>query len=409
MRANLSLRAFGLILFVSLLFSGRTPIQALETPSDFQVTITTTNSQQSSNGRCFTDPVRTTWFYKPPANLPMNMVADHFNIFVLTRDDEAFLPYTLGKGDVMQYIKFDAVSDACFQALKPQGTPCDCGVKPRANQVGWKPSDICQIRDNHPDWFLRDVNGNLLYWNEFVMIDPGNEGWRQFWLSRIEDYQAQYPLWNGVFMDNMSTRFGLHGDDFIELQKYPTEESYQDAVVGFVETMQANYFKPMNKLMYANLSVRWGHFEPFVRYMNALDGSMDEFWAYPREGTYSVLSWEARLLRAQKALEMGKSMMLVSQGEQTDLNRQLFGLASYLLVAGDNIYFRYTSDAEYENAWLYENYRSRLGAPLGYYTRAGNTWTRQFTNGAVVVNPETLTASITLLRQCGAPLEIKTP
>jgi hypothetical protein len=366
--------------------------------SDFEVKIETLNND-GVNGRCTKDPIKTTWFYKPPKNTTMATVMKHFDIFVLTRDDEKFLNEVVnaGEGPVLQYIKYDAISDACFQAKKPKGTPCSCSTDPRANQVAWQPNDICWIRDNHPDWFLRDTSGNLLYWNEFLMMDPGNAGWREFWLSRIKQYQQQYPKWGGVFIDNMTTQFGKHSDDtHIKLQKYPTVQSYQDAVVGFINSVQSAYFKPSNRMVYANLSVRWGDFQPFVRYMKALDGSMDEFWAYPRSGYYSTKSWEARVLRAQEALKMGKSMMLISQGTQTDMNRELFGLASYLLVAGDKIYFRYTSDTAYSKMWLYDNYKARLGQPTSYYTRNGNVWSRNFTNGKVTVNPETRQATITL-------------
>jgi hypothetical protein len=397
MRAYLK---FIVIALVVLVFSNRVEqLQALSAPSEFEVKVDVVNPEQSS--ACTDKAISTTWFYRPPSNSTMTTVVSNFDIFVLTKNDEKFLAPTAGKGPVLQYLKYDAVSDACGQAKKAKGTPCSCGTKPRNNQVAWQPSDICWIRDNHPDWFLRDSNGNLMYWNNlFVMMDPGNAEWREFWLSRVKQYQAQYPEWDGVFIDNMTTRFGLHSDNFIPLQKYTTETAYQDAVVGFISAVQASYFKPSNKILYANLSVRWGHFQPFVRYMTALDGSMDEFWAYPRVGYYSVKSWEARLLRAQKALEMGKSMMLVAQGTQTDLNRELFGLASYLLVAGDKMYFRYTSDKAYSQVWLYDNYRAKLGEPLGYYTRSGNVWTRQFTNGTVTVNPETRKASITLKSAC---------
>jgi hypothetical protein len=379
-----------------------TAMEVDTTQSDFDVTVDIPAPEQN-NGRCTSDPIRTTWFYKPPKNTSMSTVMKHFDIYVLTRDDEKFLAEVTnaGEGPVLQYIKYDAISDACFQAKKAKNTPCSCNIKPRANQVAWQQIDICTIRDEHPDWFLRDKSGNLMYWNEFVMMDPGNQGWREFWLSRIKQYQQQYPKWGGIFIDNMTTRFGLHSDTFIELQKYPTEKSYQDAVVSYLDWMQNEYFKPTNRLVYGNVSVRWGHTEPFLRYMEELDGAMDEFWAYPRTGYYSAKSWLPRVERAQKALERGKSMMLVSQGTQTDLNRQLFGLASYLLVAGDQIYFRYTSDKAYSQMWLYDNYKARLGTPLGYYTRSGNTFTRKFSNGTVTVNPETRKATITVKSATG--------
>jgi hypothetical protein len=196
----------------------------------------------------------------------------------------------------------------------------------------------------------------------------------------------------------MSTRFGVHSTNFVKLKKYPTEKSYQDAVVGFLNYARTNYFKNTNKKVFANVAVRWGHNPIYLRYMDYMDGSMDEFFAYSRSGWYSVKEWLFHTERARAAVNKGKTVLLIAQGSQTDLKRQLFGYASYLLVASPTTYFRYTSDTAYSKMWMYENYEARLGTPLGSYVRVGNTFTRSFTNGKVTVNPETRNASITIFK-----------
>jgi hypothetical protein len=405
MRAIISLRTIAVAMALVLLFSSRVATDYAadievtnDTVSDFDVTI----DVEGVNAACPPKTTKQAWFYKPPQNTTVEKIIKKYDIFVLTRDDEKALAQIAnsGAGTVLQYIKFDAISDACFQAKKPKGTACNCSVKPRANQVAWQPIDICEIRDKHPDWFLKDKNGNLIYWNEFVMMDPGNAGWRQFWVTRIREYQAKYPKWGGVFMDNMSTRFGRHGDDFVELKRYPTPKSYQDAVVGFLSYAQNAYFKPTNRQMFSNMAIRWGDTAPFLRYMDHMEGAMDEFWAYPRTGYYSVKEWTHRFERIQAAVKRGEKMILVSQGTQTDYNRQRFGFATYLLLASPTTYFRYTNDKTYGSMWQYDNYKIRLGTPKGYATRSGNTWTRLFSNGKVTVNPETRKANITVYSSC---------
>jgi hypothetical protein len=359
---------------------------------------------QNKGTKCpYTTPVRPAWFYKPPKPYSSTSAAvANFDFFVLTRKDESMLNavHDAGKSPVLQYLKFDALHDPCFQALKSDRTRCWCNVNPKSNQVGWLPNDICVIRQQHPDWFLRDANGDLLYWNDYVMMDPGNAGWQKFWLSRVQISGADG--WDGVFLDNLATQFGVHGSNYsVQLQKYATPVEYRVAVVNFLSTVRAAYFVPGSKQLYANISVRTGDNAVFHQYLQQMDGAMDEFWAVMATDYYGLNGWLDRYTRAEEAVKAGKGMLLVSHGQQHDLNRQMFALASYLLIAGPQTSFRYTSeDGGYSQVWLYDNYKIPLGEPIGYATRKYNIWTRVFTNGTVVVQPGKRLATITLNNAC---------
>jgi hypothetical protein len=104
-------------------------------------------------------------------------------------------------------------------------------------------------------------------------------------------------------------------------------------------------------------------------------------------------------------LGQGKSFLGVAQGSQTNTQMQQFGLASYLLAAGTNAYFRYSNYAHYYDAWWYSNYASKLGAPLGArYQNSSGLWERDFACGSVTVNTRTDVGTITanpLLPSCG--------
>ena len=80
------------------------------------------------------------------------------------------------------------------------------------------------------------------------------------------------------------------------------------------------------------------------QYMKHLDGvmignSLGTDWdrGYP-----SQTDWEEQMEQAEQALKRGKTLILVAQGKQEDLELQKFALASYLLIANGNAYFRYT-------------------------------------------------------------------
>jgi hypothetical protein len=86
---------------------------------------------------------------------------------------------------------------------------------------------------------------------------------------------------------------------------------------------------------------------------------------------------------------MGKSIILVSQGTRDDTTLQRFAFASYLLINQGNAFFRYANSSKYREVWLYEDYGIDLGVPLGARYLDGQVWRRVFSNGTVMVNPET--------------------
>jgi hypothetical protein len=93
---------------------------------------------------------------------------------------------------------------------------------------------------------------------------------------------------------------------------------------------------------------------------------------------------------------MGKSIILVSHGTQTDLALQEFAFASYLLIADGKASFRYAGSSAYNQAWIYDNYKLNLGAALGKRYQNGSSWKRDFSNGSVSVDPASHVVSITV-------------
>ena len=104
--------------------------------------------------------------------------------------------------------------------------------------------------------------------------------------------------------------------------------------------------------------------------------------------------WEQQLELAESVLSQGKTVILVSQGDKNDLDRQKFAFASYLLVANGDAVFRYANSDSYREVWLYDNYKLDLGTPLGKRYQSDGAWRRDFTNGYVTVDPKDHTAEI---------------
>lgn len=401
---KLLLISFLLIIIILVFSVNTTPTFAAENaPSNLNVNRTSRTNVQLNWQSNTTLPAGLdtdlAWFYGVHDN--MNLIRNEYEVFVLSKNFESQRDWLERQGEspVLQYIRFDSIHDPCYQAQKPVGSTCSCNQRPLNNNVGWNSNDVCWIRDNHRDWFLKDSKGNLIYsgfngGDPFVIMDPGSQGWRDFFLDRIK--QTQNNGWDGIMLDNLPEIFTAHSGQRIALRDYG-DNSYHNAVVGFLDYIGTNYFDSRdNKPIYANFSAQWDRGWRYDNVVAELDGVMDEYWAVTRNGYYPSLSFQKRLEGAVRTLNAGKHMVLVSQGDRYDSARQEFSFATYLLVASENTSFRYTNadTGGYGEVWLYDNYDTYLGDPSGRYYRSGDRYYRNFTHGRVWVNPLNRTSAI---------------
>lgn len=336
--------------------------------------------------------VRLAWYYnKPRTDEDMLQIVDWYDFFIMIKGNERTRDQMLSLGarrPILQYLDFEAIHD-----------PGSCDEWPQENQVADQPGDFCRINQDHPDWFLLDTNGERMLISEddydWYLMDPGNTGWRDFFLERVRQNMADQN-WDGVFLDNVEVTFAFFEDDERLPGQYPSEAAYQAAVQSFLEYLHTNYFQPNGKLLFANLVARKDDAN-WTNYITHLDGVMHEGWAIDWPDRYrSPETWEKHMALAERTQEMGKEIILVSQGTKDDLDLQEFAFASYLLVNQGKAIFRYANSSMYREIWVYDNYEIPLGSPLGPRYREGDTWKRDFTNGTVMVNPETHEAEIQL-------------
>ena len=326
--------------------------------------------------------IRIAWFYKPISDEELFQLASHYTFFILTRNDETERDELLALGipkPVLQYFRFDVIED-----------PGSCEDQPFRNQVAYQPGDFCRISEEHPDWFLLNRYGRRISENEsnkvYYRMDPGNEGWREFYLQRVMENMAD-ANWGGVFLDNVEVslaRLESRGQFPI---RYSDDQSYRAAIQGFLHYMRDGYFKVNNRLIFANLIGARNESE-HLQYIDVLDGTMHEGWSVSKaNGYYSRKKWETQLTIAEQMQEAGKSIILVSQGDKDDVQKEKFTFASYLLINQGKAIFRYANSDHYNEIWWYDNYVLNLGQPLGPRYKSGNRWYRDYENGRVMVDP----------------------
>ncbi|MGZ9164170.1 MAG: putative glycoside hydrolase [Anaerolineales bacterium] len=328
--------------------------------------------------------VRLAWFTNIPREEDMFRVVEWFDLYIFHQGNEKDrdLMVALGaRGTILQYILFESIE-----------APDSCTAKPKLNQAAYLPGDYCNISEQHPDWFLLDTEGQRILVQDgdtnLYLMDPGNSGWRSFFLDRIKEIQAE-PNWDGVFLDNVPVTLAFREQSGHLPAAYPDDTSYQAAVQGFLKYLYENYFQANKKLAFANLVSRKDDAD-WVSQLNYLDGAMHEGWAidWP-DGYRPVDIWEKQMVLAEQTQEMGKTIVMVSQGNQDDKALQNFAFASYLLINHGSAFFRYANSDDYADVWLYENYAYDLGEPMGARYQDGQAWKRDFTRGNVFVNPET--------------------
>jgi hypothetical protein len=349
-----------------------------------------TPSKNVTSGKEF-PLVRLAWFTNIPREDDMFRVVEWFDLFIFHQgnEKERGLMVALGaRGPILQYILFESIEadDSCTE-------------QPKQNQVAFLPGDYCRISEEHPDWFLLDEQGQRIVVKDqdttLYLMDPGQPGWRSFFLDRIQEIQAE-PNWDGVFLDNVPVTLAFREKSGHRLAAYPDDHSYQAAVQGFLKYLYGSFFQPNQKLVFANLVSRRDDAD-WVSQLDYLDGALHEGWAidWP-DGYRPVDIWEKQMALAEQTQELGKTIVIVSQGTQDDTALQNFAFASYLLINQGNAFFRYANSDHYADVWLYENYTYDLGEPLGPRYQDGEAWRRDFTRGNVFVNPETHQAEINL-------------
>lgn len=339
--------------------------------------------------------IRLAWYYnKPRTDEDMLQIINWYDFFILIKGDEKSRDQMLSLGarkPILQYLDFESIQD-----------PGSCDEWPQENQVADQPGDFCRISQEHPDWFLLDKNGERMLVtegdNEWYLMDPGSIGWREFFMERVRQNMTD-PNWDGVFLDNVEVTFAFFEEDERLPAQYPNEAAYQQAWQSFLEYLHTGYFQPNGKLLFANLVARKDDAN-WTNYITHLDGVMHEGWAIDKPDRFrSPETWEQHMQLAEKTQEMGKDIILVSQGTKDDLELQQFAFASYLLVNQENAIFRYANSSMYREIWVYDNYNVPIGYPLGPRYQDGDAWRRDFSNGTVMVNPESHESEIRIIVQ----------
>jgi hypothetical protein len=246
--------------------------------------------------------------------------------------------------------------------------------------------------DAHPDWFLKDADGNRLTFKDYptaLVMDVANPAYQDAGLANVVN-QVKAAGFDGVFLDdaNASLRWVLPGGS-AECVKYPTDAVWQSAAFSFLDRM-APKLRQAGLLVAANIGGSTVAPGLWQKWNAPLDGAMEESFTNGGAGRDSIANgqWVAKLRHARWSETHQK--IAFDHAVTSTRSGARYGLGTMLLVAnGEN---RFYASADYEHELWWPEYRTarRLGRPTGRYraTRKG-VYRREFTHGVVVVNPQT--------------------
>jgi hypothetical protein len=348
------------------------------------------------------DLIRVSMFYHPPDDgTPVRSLVDRVSHVIFTRGDERYFQQMREAGFSGPAFQYLVANEASGPERVLKGSD-RCGpYLETGNDVTGIARDFCNALHGDERNFLHNGRGERLYTTAsykdgnttrtryYYLMNPGAPGWRDYFTKRAGENVASLP-YGGLFLDNidLSRRRGLeHGENSNNVvAEYRSDRDYREAVVGYFGQMRGALGTTP---IWANFTEGDDSADDYAEYLPYVDGVMNEYFITQARGqTVGPNRWLSQIQQAESVLGQGKSFLAVAQGSRTENNRMRFALASYLMIAGPNTYFRYADGELYEQMWSYGDYEDRVGSPLGSRYRAGNLWRRDFTCGYATVDVE---------------------
>ena len=253
------------------------------------------------------------------------------------------------------------------------------------------------LATEHPEWILRDADGDRLY-IPFACGggtcpqyagDFGNPQFRAHWIAEAgESFDHPY---RGIMIDdvNLSWRVGNGDGDHVapidpRTGEEMTLEDWRRYFAEFMEQVRGAF--PDREIVHNAL---WSadDSDPFVeRQLRAADFVLLERGVVDSgitggSGRYAFSSF---LAYAQRRQSDGANVIFFADDGETAAECE-YNLAAFFLISGGgdatNCSYRDTPDD-----W-WNLYDVDLGEPLAAFTRDGELYVREYSNGRVVVNP----------------------
>jgi hypothetical protein len=314
------------------------------------------------------------------SSLSISQEANRYQVLVLQDTNRSLVPALRAANPNLKIL--------LYQDLE-LGRPSDAGGLTVCSNWG-------EVTANHPDWLVRDQNGQPVedrgYPGNYLM-DVGNAAYEQSCAAHAVALARQGGF-DGVYFDDVGASISWVPRAGVQTPAYPTAQSWQTAMTSMLQAVVPQVHS-QGLLAFGNIGAAAAFPGVWSNWSSILDGSEEQSWNDWRDLTQAELlrAWPALLQEAAWSEAHGKYAILQSYDSGASQNQ--FGLASMLLVAGGKTsYATSTTNLTSAEDW-YPAYSAaiELGAPAGAYQLLSNgVYERVFAHGVVLVNPTSATA-----------------
>jgi hypothetical protein len=245
-------------------------------------------------------------------------------------------------------------------------------------------------------WILTEASGIPILSRDYPQIalaDVGSPSFQQRWLANVSDFLRKSHF-SGVFVDNVLGDLSGWTDGRFPA-KYRDDAAWQAAMASFIGRVgpalrrqgffvAANAYKP-----YPQTAAWWQQIAP------ATDALMAEYWQQDPNNPGVLYTsdapswtgrwdfWESLVAIAQRG---GSSFFGLQFGDPSDVRLMRYGRASFLLAWNGRSGAYFFSPRAPVDPWQ-QAWTADVGRPLARRYRVGVGWRRDFTRGAVLLNP----------------------
>ncbi|UCF78198.1 MAG: hypothetical protein JSW03_08820 [Candidatus Eiseniibacteriota bacterium] len=262
-------------------------------------------------------------------------------------------------------------------------------------------ADEWETIDSNDDWFLHsssemspDTRIPLSGYPHLFYMNIGAPGWREFVISKYGDVVLANPAVEGVFVDGVPTPEEYASQLGAAFPQYDAS-AYQETALQFIREIKN---AAEGKLVILNSEL----FRPFTV---EADGASAEgfvhFGGRTNDEHLSKSRWLENIeMIADRAFD-GHYLLVGSGSLEATLPSMVeYCYASFLLGYNENAhcYFYWHSNAEggYSTINWFTLWGFDIGEPQGHYSESGGVYKRDFSNGAVIVNPSDYGEPITV-------------
>ncbi|MBU0731982.1 putative glycoside hydrolase family 15 protein [Patescibacteria group bacterium] len=244
---------------------------------------------------------------------------------------------------------------------------------------------IGEAIEAHPEWILRQTNGNPAeWWPGNYILDITNQEYRQWMADFVQEEIADDPIWDGIFYDNL-----WDGIDWLDQDVGFHDEKWRSSMKKLLKRTRNEAKKEQPKFIISGNSG--------ITYYKQLNGSALENFPNTSYGdwTWSMEKYMFIIKNAEYDPKYGLiNTNTDGSGKKTNYRKMRYGLASALMANGFSSFD--DGDESHTQTWWYDEYNVALGQPLGpaYNTLNVNhpkkvqkgVWRRDYENGIVLLN-----------------------